>query len=136
MCLHIITVCYYAQQELQPHHDRWKFMITLGLYFLANRVTYNAHRRIHLFVYSNRSPVYVGTAHMIWQNEKRLGLSYLFQTGVVGIPSDDRNSQVVGQLQEILSSCSVSSVQFRIGQEQDGRHVAFQERFAYHVENC
>lgn len=50
-----------------------------------------------------------------------------FQARVVGVPGDDRNAKVAGQLQEILRRGGTTAVRFVVHHVQDGRHVGVQE---------
>ena len=52
------------------------------------------------------------------------------QPGVVGVPGDDRDSQVAGQLEEVLGGGGGSPEQLRVGQVEDRRHVVPQKLLA------
>lgn len=61
--------------------------------------------------------------------------AYLLQAGIVCVPGDDGNPQVIGELKKILSGGRIPAVELRIGKEQNGRHVALQKCFAHQIQN-
>ena len=59
----------------------------------------------------------------------------MFQTGIVGIPSDDGNPEVAGQLQKVLRRGRRAAEELRVGQVQDRGDVLSQEVLAQIVQN-
>lgn len=59
----------------------------------------------------------------------------MFQPGIVGIPSDDGDAEVAGQLQKVLRGRRRAAKELRVGQVQDRGDILSQEVLAQIVQN-